>query len=93
MQVNDFGVNKTYAITTKDWGAPDGSGTVPGKSMTITVPPAQEFGEALSFDGVEVSLATHMGVEARKGFLRVRRDNGLVHQLHPETIASCSQVN
>lgn len=93
MQVNEFEVGKTYAITTKDWAAPDGSGTVPGKSMAITVLPAQELGEALSFDGVEVSHATGMEVDARKNFLRVKRENGKVHLLHPETIATSSRIN
>lgn len=71
-----------------DWLCPDGSGPVPGKAMTVTVLCAQELGEATAFDGAELSHATPMEVESRKSFLRVRRADGRVHLLHPETIAS-----
>lgn len=93
MDVSDFTVGKTYVVTTKSWVAPDESCVVPGKTMTVTILPHQGLGEALSFDGFEVVRASAMEVGARKGFLRVVRENGRVHLLHPETIATKLHVN
>lgn len=88
--VSDFEVGQTYVVKTTDWEVPDGSGIVPGKTVTVTVLPAQELGEATSFDGECRCLASRLEVESRKAFLRVRRPDGKVHLLHPENIDSFS---
>lgn len=92
MQVSDFVVGRTYALTTKPWSAPDGSGTVPGKALTVIVLPQQGVGEALVCDGARVTLAEPAEVSARKEFLRVKVLGGAVRLLHPETIATSAQV-
>lgn len=51
MKISDFEVGKEYAVMTHRWDAPDGSGTTPGIPMRFTVPPAQEIGQAVAFDG------------------------------------------
>lgn len=93
MNLLDFEIGKMYEITTKDWDAPDGSGTVPGKTRVVTILPAQEVGEAMSTDGICVEPASAAEVVGRKQFLRVQRPDGKSFLLHPETIKSASLLS
>lgn len=87
MNVADFKIGRTYIVTTKAWETPEGT-VVPGKTMTIKVLPAQEYAEAVAFDGVDRVVASPQEVEARKEFLRVKHPDGRTRLLHPETIES-----
>lgn len=92
MNLDEFTIGSSYAVTTKDWTTPLGD-LVLGKSMTVTVLPPQELGEATTFDGDEVVSASALEVETRKSFLRVRRPDGKVQLLDPEIISTCSLIN
>ena len=89
MELSDFEVGKSYVVTTKEWEAPDG-GVILGKTISVTILPPQEIGEASTFDGEKMELATPFEVESRKEFLRVKCSDGKTHLMHPETIKTAA---
>lgn len=92
MELHQFDIGARYQVKTKDFEVPDGSGTIAGKDYQILVLPPEDPAKATVFNGETVEPATPFEIESRRKFLRVQRENGCVHLLHPETIATAQRL-
>lgn len=92
MNLEQFQIGATYQVTKTDFDAPDGSGNVPGKAFIATILPPEDAGTATVFDGESCTPATPLEIAERAQFLRVQREDGRIHLLHPEFVASATRL-
>jgi len=93
MILGQFKINAKYQVVEADFEAPDGSGNVPGKTFMVTILPPEDASTATVFDGETRTPATQVEIAGRAQFLRVKRESGLIHLLHPEFIASATRLD
>lgn len=88
MKLEQFQVGAKYKFAKIDFDAPDGSGVTPGKTFVATTLPQEDASVATAFDGESRTPATPLEIATRAQFLRVQREDGRIHLLNPEDIAS-----
>ena len=92
MNLDQFQVGAKYQVTKTDFDVPDGSGVVPGNTFIVTILPPEDASAATAFDGEKRVPATPLEIAERAQFLRVQREGGSIHLLHPEFVASATRL-